>query len=146
MGWKRGKVVLIWQSCNIKSWPLSKYTTDGLRNSFYFPYFCYMNAEKKLIAKMISNRVHQLDPEADVYLFGSRVRGDEKADSDWDLLILTKYPVSLKDEQKFRHFLIPLELETGEAFSTFVYEKNDWNKNHHITPFYQNVSSEGIKI
>ncbi|MBW6536858.1 MAG: nucleotidyltransferase domain-containing protein [Mariniphaga sp.] len=71
-----------------------------------------------MIKKKIVRRVSEIDPDAEVYLFGSRARGDFKKDSDWDLLILTNYPVTLKDEQRYRHHLIPLELETGEAFST----------------------------
>ena len=96
--------------------------------------------------KMIAKWVHEVDPMAEVYLFGSRARGDYKKDSDWDLLILTNYPVTLKDEQRFRHHLIPLELETEEAFSIFVYEKKDWETRHTITPFYQNVTREVIQI
>jgi len=34
--------------------------------------------------------VLELDPEAEVVLFGSRARGDARADSDWDFLVLTK--------------------------------------------------------
>jgi uncharacterized protein len=105
-----------------------------------------MDTRADKIKKMIAKWVHEVDPDAEVYLFGSRARGDFKKDSDWDLLILTNYPVTLKDEQRFRHHLIPLELETGEAFSTFVYEKLDWETRHKITPFYQNVTREGIQI
>jgi uncharacterized protein len=105
-----------------------------------------MDMRAENIKKMIAKWVHELDPDAEVYLFGSRARGDFKKDSDWDLLILTNSPVTLKDEQRFRHHLIPLELETGEAFSTFVFERKDWETRHNITPFYQNVTNESIQI
>ncbi len=98
------------------------------------------------VKKMIAKRVHEVDPMAEIYLFGSRARGDYKKDSDWDLLILTNYPVTLKVEQRFRHHLIPLELETEEAFSVFVYEKENWETRHIITPFYQNITKEVIQI
>lgn len=105
-----------------------------------------MTNKTEKISKMISERVHQIDPDAEVYLFGSRARGDENIDSDWDLLILTLNSVSLQEEQKFRHHLIPLELITGEAFSTFVFEKKDWETRHRITPFYKNITKELIQI
>lgn len=108
--------------------------------------FDKMTKDKKYIIERISESVRQIDPNAKVYLFGSRARGDETPDSDWDILILTEYAVSIKDEQRFRHKLIPLELELGEAFSTFVYYQKDWITRHRITPFYQNVTKEGIKI
>lgn len=39
-----------------------------------------------------------------------------------------------------------LELETGEIFSPLIYSKNDWNLRHKITPLYENIEKEGIKI
>ncbi len=86
-----------------------------------------------------------IDPKAEVILYGSRARGDERTDSDWDILILTNYPVDLEIERKFRDKLYDLELETGESFSVFAYSKNDWVTKQRITPFYQNVTQEGIR-
>ena len=79
-------------------------------------------------------------------LFGSRARGDEKKYSDWDLLILTNYPVSFKDEQKFRHNLYDLELELEEVFSSFVYYKKDWETKQSVTPLYESILEDGIKL
>jgi predicted nucleotidyltransferase len=81
-----------------------------------------------------------------VILFGSRARGEERNDSDWDILILTDYPANLMTERKFRDRLYDLELETGETFSVFVYSKNDWQTKQRITPFYHNVTLEGMRI
>lgn len=105
-----------------------------------------MHQQKKHIISLIKENIREVDPKAEVVLFGSRARGDERKDSDWDLLILTEYPVSFKVEQRFRHHLFDLELELGEAFSTFVYSKTDWELKHSVTPLYQNVSKEGIHI
>lgn len=87
-----------------------------------------------------------IDPKAEVILYGSRARGDDRPDSDWDILILTDYPVNLNKERVFRDNLYDLELETGEPFSVFVYSKNDWTSKQRITPFYNNVIREGVKI
>jgi len=87
-----------------------------------------------------------IDPKAEIILYGSRARGDERPDSDWDILVLTDYPVDLNEERKFRDNLYDLELETGEPFSVFVYSKNDWLTKQRITPFYNNVTHEGVKI
>ncbi len=87
-----------------------------------------------------------IDPKAEVILFGSRARGDERTDSDWDILILTDYPADLQTERKFRDKLYDLELETGESFSVFAYSKKDWMTRQRITPFYQNVTREGIRL
>lgn len=90
--------------------------------------------------------ISSIDPKAEVILYGSRARGDERDDSDWDILILTDYPVDLQIERKFRNKLYDLELETGESFSVFAYSKDDWQTRQRITPFYHNVSREGILL
>jgi len=95
---------------------------------------------------MIRDYINILDPTADVILYGSRARGDERSDSDWDILILTNYAADLLTERKFRDKLYDLELETGEALSVFVYSKDDWQTKQNISPFFQNVSQEGVRI
>lgn len=98
------------------------------------------------ISRLIKNCVSEIDPAATVILYGSRARGDEHQDSDWDILILTDYPANLEVERKFRNKLYDLELETGETFSVFVYSKTDWQTTQKITPYYQNVITEGISL
>ena len=105
-----------------------------------------MKAKTKNIAQLIRQKVNDIDREADVILYGSRARGDERKDSDWDILILTMYTADLEVEKRFREHLYDLELETGESFSVFVYSKEEWTTRQRITPFYQNVIEEGIYL
>ena len=90
--------------------------------------------------------MNSVDSKAEVILYGSRARGDERADSDWDILILTDYPVDLATEEKFRDRLYDLELEIDEPLSVFIYSKNEWKRRQRITPFYRNVNKEGIAL
>ena len=94
----------------------------------------------------IKKQVQDIDPTAHIILYGSRARGDEKPDSDWDLLILVDSFVDIKTEQIFRHRLFDVELELGEAFSTFVYNEHEWKSKYWMTPQYKNISKEGIII
>jgi predicted nucleotidyltransferase len=105
-----------------------------------------MKKRTKHIIQLIRKNISMIDPKAEVILYGSRARGDDRPDSDWDILILTDYPVDLNKERVFRDNLYDLELETGEPFSVFVYSKNDWTSKQRITPFYNNVIREGVKI
>jgi predicted nucleotidyltransferase len=105
-----------------------------------------MKTKTKYISQLIRHSISSIDPKAEVILYGSRARGDERTDSDWDILILTDYSVNLQTERKFRDKLYDLELETGEPFSVFAYSKNDWQTKQRITPFYQNVIQEGILL
>jgi len=105
-----------------------------------------MKTRKEKITKLIRIFVNDIDTEADVILYGSRARGDQHKDSDWDILILTDYNIGLEKENIFRNKLYDLELETGESFSVFAYSKSEWHTKQKITPFYQNVSQEGILL
>lgn len=103
-----------------------------------------MKKEDNNIAGKIRSSIKGIDPNAQVIVFGSRARGDAKEDSDWDILILTSMPVSMEVEKSFRNILFELEIETGEVFSTFVYQKKIWNTRHRLTPFYKNVKTDGV--
>ena len=105
-----------------------------------------MKAKTQHISQLIRLYINAIDPKADVILYGSRARGNEHPDSDWDILILTDYSVDLIAERKFRNKLYDLELETGEPLSVFVYSKNDWQTKQRITPFYENVTQEGVQL
>lgn len=105
-----------------------------------------MKTKTQHISQLIRHYINAIDPKADVILYGSRARGDERSDSDWDILVLTDYSVDLITERKFRDKLYDLELETGEPLSIFVYSKNDWQTKQRITPFYENVTQEGVRI
>jgi predicted nucleotidyltransferase len=105
-----------------------------------------MKDDKTAILLRIKNLVREIDPTADVILYGSRARGDEHPESDWDLLILVNSQSDLDYEMFFRHKLYEIELELSEAFSVFVYNKNEWKSNHWMTPMYQNIAKEGLRI
>lgn len=105
-----------------------------------------MDSRKQHILSLIKKNVSEVDPSAEIILFGSQARGDYRRDSDWDILILTEKPATFRVEQEFRHHLFNLELELGEAFSTFVYSKSDWEHKHSATPLYQNVICDGIRL
>lgn len=104
-----------------------------------------MNNE--LIKRKIKEAVTAKDTTAQVILFGSKARGTDNAESDWDVLVLLeKAKVTFTDEQKIRHRLYEIELEIEEPISTFVYSLSDWNTRHRITPLFKNVQAEGILL
>ncbi|WNJ20702.1 nucleotidyltransferase domain-containing protein [Pontibacter sp. G13] len=98
------------------------------------------------LLKSIKSSVLALSPQAKVILYGSRARGDAHEQSDWDLLILTPEPVSVKDEQQFRHHLFDLELEYGQAFSVMVRSQAEWKSRYAVTSLYANIAKEGIAV
>ena len=99
------------------------------------------------IIDRISKSIHHTDYTADVFLFGSRARGDNKKDSDWDILILIdNIKVTNEIEDNFREDLYNLELETGQIISTFIYTKDYWNNNLIYSPLFKNITREGVRL
>jgi predicted nucleotidyltransferase len=106
-----------------------------------------MIRRKQHIIQLIRQKVNEIDNSAEVILYGSRARGDNKHDSDWDVMILLKQSnVNKKVEQIFRHHLLDLELEIGVPISVFVYSKSDWEGKYSITPLFRSIKKEGILI
>lgn len=105
-----------------------------------------MKAKTAHISQLIRQSINSIDAAAEVFLYGSRARGNERNDSDWDILILTNYPIDINKELLFRNELYDLELDTNEAISLFIYSKKDWQSKQRITPFYQNVTKDAIQL
>lgn len=106
-----------------------------------------MATKKDHIIQLIRQKVHEINNSAEIILYGSRARGDNKYDSDWDLLILLKQKkVTKKTEQIFRHHLLDLELAIGVPISVFVYSKEDWENKYPVTPLFKSIKKEGVLI
>ena len=100
-----------------------------------------------LVRKRIKDNVLETDPQAEVWLYGSRVRGTSHEESDWDVLVLSpKDTLSVREEGRFIDHMTDLMIETGQVVHLFAYGKSDWHGRHSITPFYQNVSREAVRL
>ena len=105
-----------------------------------------MTKRDKILSKIVGV-INNTAPDSEVYLYGSRARGDAKQTSDWDLLILLDLQnISFDYETKIMDTFYDIELETGEIISPLIYSKNDWIKNHSITPLYEHIKKEGVRI
>ncbi len=95
----------------------------------------------------IAKTIHDNDPLAEAYLFGSRARGDSKSNSDWDILILINESKVTNDiEDKFRNDLYDIELDSGQVISAFVYPKDYWQNTLIYSPMFNSIKKEGIRL
>jgi uncharacterized protein len=102
--------------------------------------------KKDKILNRIKEVVSQTDPDSDIYLYGSRARGNSKSHSDWDILILLdRLIIPFNFETKLMDAIYELELETGEIITPLIYTKSEWNK-HSFTPLFENVIREGVRL
>lgn len=106
-----------------------------------------MTKHENYIVNLIKTKIKAKNPEAEIILYGSRARGDNNKYSDWDILILLNLPtVNIELEKDFRNQIVDIEIETGEAISTFVVSKQEWDTKYIYSPLYKNIKEEGRKL
>ncbi|GGA92327.1 nucleotidyltransferase domain-containing protein [Puia dinghuensis] len=99
------------------------------------------------ILDRIKESVKASDPTAKLVLYGSYARGENREDSDVDLLILLDDDtITGPKERSITNPLYDIEFETGKLISPLVLSKKAWESKHKITPFYKNIAREGIVL
>jgi predicted nucleotidyltransferase len=93
----------------------------------------------------VKRNIHEIDPQAEVWLFGSRARGDAREDSDWDFLVFTDNDLSSGRRWQFSDHLFDIELKTGRMISTIVWPQRERTR-YAVTDLYANVMDEGIQL
>lgn len=98
------------------------------------------------IINMIRDTIREVEPTAQIILYGSRARGDAREDSDWDVLAIVDKPrLSLSDRGNIQYPIWDKGLDIGEEINVFSYTKKQWEQ---APPslFKNNVVREGILL
>ncbi len=102
-----------------------------------------------IIAELYS-RVALLFPQSriEAILFGSYARGDADSGSDIDVLLLvdaSRQDISAQNWE-IGNLAAELLLDHGVVVSPVVENREYFNSNLHLFPFYRNIESEGVRI
>lgn len=99
------------------------------------------------IVEKIRAAMRKTAPKAITILYGSEARGDARPDSDIDLLILVDGErLTLSRQESIIAPLYDIELATGVSISPKIVLKSAWDSLPFKTPFYINVTNEGIVL
>ena len=80
---------------------------------------------------------------ASLWLYGSRARGDNRPDSDYDLLILLDKEKITDKDFGYSHAFFWNGIAIGEEVNAHIYTKNDWHK-WTCAPFNENVEEDKV--
>jgi predicted nucleotidyltransferase len=97
------------------------------------------------ILQQVKATVRQIDPQAEVILFGSRARGDAREDSDWDFLVLTTLRESADTERLFWNALLEVELKEQVVITALIHAQH-LRSNRKFSPLYKNIEEEGVAL
>lgn len=100
---------------------------------------------RSTVVDRIANLMKLNFPEVETILYGSEARGTARTDSDIDLLmLLPNEEPSIELKQRINDSMYDIELEKLVSISTVFFSKREWGKRR--TPFYINVTNEGIRL
>lgn len=83
----------------------------------------------------------------ELYLYGSRARGDATPESDWDLLLILPDELAQSHRDAVRSVLYDISLDTDELLSCIIFGRSDWEfLKLAESPFAVNVQQEAIPL
>jgi predicted nucleotidyltransferase len=101
--------------------------------------------DKKQLAIDFANSLNHSEIEK-IILFGSVARGEDRKDSDIDILIITfNINDDLKIEDEIYSKTFDTLLETGEYLSVKMIDSEHYKKHRNFS-FYRNIEKDGVLI
>ena len=105
-----------------------------------------MNKYSQDILNRISSKAKEVLPSgATIKLYGSRARGDNRPDSDWDILILLdKQRIEREDRDKISYPFRELGWDIDAIINPVMYTKKDWETSRSL--FHNFVEEDAITL
>lgn len=107
-----------------------------------------MNINIKEMQNKMSRLRARLFPngEGEVWLYGSRARGDFHENSDWDILVILENEESFREDyNKYAYPFVELGWDYDQAITPVIYSRREWVDSRN-SMFYHNVLSDRIRI
>jgi len=110
--------------------------------------FLYWEKKHKEAASLLQKCKHAVEmvaPGSSVILYGSRARGDENPESDYDLLVVLPECYDVSIAERVRNKLYDIEVEESVIISVIIKNEKEWeSKLYDILPLKINILREGV--
>jgi len=104
-----------------------------------------LNDKDRKAIKMAAKILRQKFPVEQIVLFGSKARGEDDAESDIDLLVLTRDQLSWQERYRITDTLYDLQLELEVMISTLVVTTKEWREGiYQVMPIQDEIERDGV--
>ena len=104
-----------------------------------------MDVRTKKIAEELKRRIIEKYKLQDIRIFGSSARGEQREDSDIDILLLTSRPIDWREREAIIDALFDIEMAYDVLISILVKTSTEWeNGVCTVSPVHQEISKEGV--
>jgi predicted nucleotidyltransferase len=107
-----------------------------------------MGTEEELVLRDLHNRLKNRfeDELSDIVLFGSRLKGESNADSDYDLLIILKHKPNWELEREISDICYDIDLKYNVITDTLVISEPELQNLRGKQPVYVNALENGLRL
>lgn len=103
--------------------------------------------DKKILTELVDGILAIMQNKVmSIILYGSMARGTNTEESDVDIAILMRGGLDKEMEERMSDFIVDLNLEYDKVFSVIDIDFDMFCKWEKVTPFYKNVSKEGVVL
>lgn len=103
--------------------------------------------KRKYLLRRVAGSVREIEACAQIYLYGSRARGDFDEESDWDFLIILDGVVDTCRQEAIWRRLYDLRLDLDEVVSAVIVSADQWVETPCPgIPLFDEVRREGVAV
>lgn len=103
--------------------------------------------ERQALADLRARLFAELDFVDEIILFGSAARGTADAESDIDLLVLTKYALPYQQRHLITGILTDVNDRYETNFSSFVIDRVEWEEGvMAVLPIRYEIERDGVPV
>ncbi|MBI2502551.1 MAG: nucleotidyltransferase domain-containing protein [Candidatus Latescibacteria bacterium] len=86
-----------------------------------------MQETDRRILEIFAARVKEAFPQAKIWAFGSRARGEAREDSDFDVCVVLEHCDSA-DRRALRHIAWEVAFAHGQVFNTLIFTEEEFSR------------------
>ncbi|WP_148409296.1 nucleotidyltransferase domain-containing protein [Murimonas intestini] len=103
--------------------------------------------DEKILMELVKGILGVMENKViSIILYGSAARGTNTEESDVDVAILMQGNLDEETEDKLSDFIVDMNLEYDKVFSVIDIDYDTFCRWQKVTPFYQNVTREGVVL